>query len=148
MSQTSVPSSQCKMFKYVASLLLLIAHLDLARSRSSFSCSNFTQNYYPVNVLVLVPLPDEDYDPAFDQGYSIIPAVELAAEQINRRTDILPGLDLVPNIKDAGCDKQSKTALESVTLIRELIVTANGTGHGPVGIIGPACSEDSLHIYC
>ena len=130
------------MLKYVASFLLLIAYLDLTRSRSSFSCSDFTREYYPVNVLVLVPLPDRDYDPAFDQGYSIIPAVELAAEQINGRTDILPGLDLVPNIKDTGCDKQSKTALESVTLIRELLVTTNG----PVGIIGPACSEDSIFI--
>jgi hypothetical protein len=41
---------------------------------------------------VLVPLPDDDYDPAFDQGYSIIPAVELATEQINERTDILPAM--------------------------------------------------------
>ena len=130
------------MFKYVASLLLLIAYLDLARSTSSFSCSDFTRKNYPVNVLVLVPLPDEDYDPAFDQGYSIIPAVELAAEQINRRTDILPGLDLVPNIKDTGCDKPSKTALETVGLLWELMYSMNG----PVGIIGPACSEDSIFI--
>ena len=92
--------------------------------------------------MVLVPLSDEGYDPAFDQGYSIIPAVELAAEQINRRTDILPGFDLVLNIKDAGCDNPSKTALETVGILRELIAVISA----PVGIIGPACSEDSIFI--
>ena len=134
------------MLEYLASLLLLLASLrvELANSTSRLSCSGFTriEGYLPVNLLVLVPLPDEDYDPAFDQGYSIIPAVELAAEQINRRTDILPYFNVVPNIIDSGCDKPSKTALETVGLFRELLASRIG----PLGIIGPACSEDSVFI--
>ena len=123
---------------------LLIALFATLVSVESLSCRSVTRikGQFPLNVLVLVPLPDEDYDPAFDQGYSIIPAVELAAEQINRRTDILPGLNLMPNVKDAGCDKPPKTALETVKLLRELLATRNG----PLGVIGPACSEDSMFI--
>ena len=123
---------------------LLIALFATLVSVESLSCRSVTRikGQFPLNVIVLVPLPDEDYDPAFDQGYSIIPAVELAAEQINRRTDILPGLNLMPNIKDAGCDKPPKTALETVELLRELFAYKNG----PLGVIGPACSEDSIFI--
>lgn len=123
---------------------LLIPLFATLVSAESLSCRPVAriQGQFPLNVLVLVPLPDEDFDPAFDQGYSIIPAVELAAEQINRRTDILPGINLMPNVKDAGCDKPSKTALEAVKLLRELLSSMNG----PLGIIGPACSEDSIFI--
>ena len=101
------------MLKYLPNLQLVIASLELADSTSSFSCSGFTriEGHSSLNVIVIVSLPDEDYDPTFDQGYSIIPAVELAAKQINRRADILSNLDLVPKIKDAGCDRPSKTLL-------------------------------------
>ena len=138
------PRSLSKMYGYVACLLMALfgTFVLIVEGLSCRSVTRVEEDYPALNVLVLVPLPDEDYDPAFDQGYSIIPAVELAAEQINRRTDILPGLNFIPNVKDAGCDKPSKTALETVGLIRELLVTRSG----PLGIIGPACSEDSIFI--
>ena len=46
------------------------------------------------------------------------------------------------NVKDSGCDKVSKTAVETVSVLRDLYITR----HGPVAIIGPACSEDSIFI--
>ena len=130
------------------SLLLLLTTFVLV---GSFSCRPRLNNtkYCPnvtgsgiLNFVVFVPLPDEDYDPAFDQGYSIIPAVELAVDQINRRTDILPCNHLILNVKDSGCDKASKTAVETVSVLRDLLFTL----HGPIGIIGPACSEDSIFV--
>ena len=97
---------------------------------------------WTLNVAMFVPLPDKDYDPAFDQGYSIIPAVELAADQINKRTDILPLRHLNVIVQDSGCDKSPKTAIETLRVLRDLRETQNG----PTSIIGPACSEDSIFI--
>ena len=146
MSRVVFKANRCKMHahEYLAgySLLLLFTTLALV---GSFSCriENVTQiKPLSFNVVVFVPLPDADYDPAFDQGYSIIPAVELAVDQINRRTDILPPLHLVVTVKDSGCDKASKTAVETVSVLRDLLFTR----HGPIGFIGPACSEDSIFV--
>ena len=83
-------TAQYKMYAYLASLLLLLSTLVPVET---FSCSpmlNIMKNCNVprefLNFVVFVPLPDEDYDSAFDQGYSIIPAVELAVDQINRGT--------------------------------------------------------------
>ena len=95
-----------------------------------------------LNIVLFVPLPDKDYQPAFDQGHSIIPAVQLAVEQINNRSDIIPGYNLTILLRDSGCDKASKTAVSIVSIFRELLVGRNG----PLGMIGPACSEDSIFV--
>ena len=95
---------------------------------------------WQLNIVVFAPLPDRDYDPAFDQGHSLIPAVHLAVEQINNRTDILPGYCLNVQLRDTGCDKATKTAVSIVSVLRDLYVLQ----HGPVGVIGPACSADSV----
>ena len=134
------------MLGYLSSLLVVSASLILAHS-TSIKCplcefKILRRECYPMNVAVLVPLPDKDCDPAFDQGYSIIPAVELAAEHINGKKDLLTCFKLVLNIKPAGCDKPPKTALSTVRTLREFITPRNF----PQGIIGPACSEDSLFI--
>ena len=99
---------------------------------------------FPLHVLLLVPFPDAIHKPAFDQGGAIVPAVELAAEQINNRSDILPGLRINMNIRDSGCDKVSKTAIEIVKTLRELhrLQKYNTVG----GIIGPICSEESVFV--
>ena len=122
-------------------LLLLLASIDLACCTGCPSCE-YSRICLHLKIAVLVPMPDKDYDPAFDQGLSIIPAVQLAAEQINNTTDLLSSfcLELTPVIRDAGCDKPPKTALAIADILKK---------EGPsrnifTGIIGPACSEDSL----
>ena len=131
-----------EMYKNVA--ILVIALISTFVLVDSFSCrSEVTQvKLYNLNIVIFVPQPDDDFNPAFDKGYSIIPAVEMAIEQINKRTDILPYFHLNLNVKDAGCDKASKTAIETVSVLRDLVKSRNG----PVAIIGPACSEDSVFV--
>ena len=97
---------------------------------------------FPLNIVLLAPLPDRDYLPAFNQGHSIIPAVQLAVEQVNNRSDILPEYYLNLLLRDSGCDKAAKTAVSIVSILRELLVSRNG----PLGIIGPACSADSIFV--
>ena len=100
--------------------------------------------------LVLVPLPDDTHEPAFDEGHSIVPAVQLAVRQINEREDILPAHCVEIEIGDSGCDKVSKTA---VALVRNLFynVTAEDVkafrqDKQIEGIIGPSCSEASVFL--
>ena len=95
-----------------------------------------------LNFIIFVPLPDVNNAPVFDQGHSIIPAVQLAVEQVNNRTDILPFNDINILIRDSGCDKASTTAVSIASVIRDLHVAK----HGPVGFIGPACPEDSTFV--
>lgn len=95
-----------------------------------------------LNFVVFVPLPDVNNAPIFDKGHSIIPAVQLAVEQINNRTDILPYYDINVLVRDSGCDKASTTAIGTVSVIRDLLPGKNG----PLGFIGPACSEDSKFV--
>ena len=125
-------------------LLLLSASLGLAHGTDCPLCDiarlRLLARCYPMNIAVLVPLPDEDYHPAFDQGDSIVPAVELAAEHINGKKDLLPCFKLVPSIKDAGCDKPPKTGLATARVFREFLISRNAIQ----GIIGPACSEASI----
>ena len=99
-------------------LLLLLASVDLACSTGCPSCEIDTIRFNPgatgcfkLKIAVLVPMPDKDYDPAFDRGPSIIPAVQLATEQINNTTGLLSCFELIPVIRDTGCDKPPKTAL-------------------------------------
>ena len=122
-------------------LLLASATVDLACCTGCPSCE-YSSRCFPLKIAVLVPMPDKDYDPAFDRGLSIIPAVQLAAEQINNATDLLSCFELVPVIRDAGCDKPPKTALAIV----DMLENHRSSGNTFTGIIGPACSEDSLFI--
>ena len=126
-------------------LLLLFASVDLAFCTGCPSCELDIIRFFPrgcfeLKIAVLVPMPDKYYDPAFDRGLSIIPAVQLAAEQINNATDLLSCFELIPVIRDAGCDKPPKTALAIADILESHRPTRNAFN----GIIGPACSEDSL----
>ena len=116
--------------------ILLFLYLSTLHVRTAQGARGMS--VWPLNIVVLAPLPDRDYDPAFDQGHSLIPAVQLAVEQINNRTDILPGFYLNIQLRDSGCDKATKTAVSVVSVLRNLLVLRNG----PLGIIGPAKNEE------
>ena len=101
-----------------------------------------------LNLLILVPLPDETYQPAFDKGHSFVPAVQLAVKQINERKDILPEHCLEILVGDSGCDKETKT---TVALLENLFYN-NAEGiqiprdNQVAGIIGPSCSAASTYL--
>ena len=134
------------MRKYISHcLLLLLASVDLACCTGCPSCELDIIRFHPngcyeLKIAVLIPMPDKYYDPVFDRGLSIIPAVQLATEQINNATDLLSCFELIPAIRDAGCDKPPKTALA----IADILESHRSTRNAFNGIVGPACSEDSL----
>ena len=93
--------------------------------------------------LALSPFAADDFeDPDLIAGPAVTPAVRLAVDRINSRTDVLPGITVQLLMGNSGCDIITKTALS---------FTKN-VFHGPVpeanvvGIIGPACSEAATYI--
>ena len=99
---------------------------------------------WPTDILVLAPLLSDDRSAIVGEGHSIVPAVYLAVEQINNRTDLLPHhyfQDVI--VRDTGCvDEPSKTAVNIVSALRDQLLGKQV----PVSIIGPACSEDSIFV--
>ena len=91
-----------------------------------------------LSLLTMLPFPNPipQFDPSWNEGDKILPALYLAVDQINNRTDLLPchRLDLV--VVDGGCDIAATTAISStIGLIGETKV---------VGLVGPGCSSSSL----
>ena len=84
-------------------------------------------------LLTLAPFPDERYDPGFAGGPAIIPAVRLAVEHINNRTDVLDGYTLKPVEADSGCANSANAVINFVRYVYH-------SGRRIVGIVGPACS--------
>ena len=89
-------------------------------------------------LLTLLPYPDlvGNLQPSWDVGPDIVPAIELAVELINNRTDILPHYRLELIHGDSGCQILSRTVVSFVSGV--LSETS------PVGIIGPGCSAATL----
>ena len=85
-------------------------------------------------LLTLAPFRDERYDdPGFAGGPAIIPAVRLALEHINNRTDILDGYTLKPVEADSGCANSANAVINFIRYVYH-------SGRRIVGIVGPACS--------
>ena len=94
-----------------------------------------------IQLLTMLPYPNAipQFNPSWTQGPDILPALFLAEDQINNRTDILPChyLELVP--VDGGCDIAATTATSTaIGLLREEDMTR------VVGVIGPGCSRSAL----
>jgi gamma-aminobutyric acid type B receptor len=131
----------------------VLLQVDIFLTSVQVSAEETNRNASVLHLLVLVPLPasnpDSKFAPAFDKGHSIIPAVQLAVEQINKRKDLLPGHTLQITVGDSGCDKISRTA---AALVENLFYGNTTEGIEALrdkqiaGIVGPSCSEASIFL--
>ena len=89
-----------------------------------------------------IPLRIVGFFPAYDSsiwhgGFYCIPAALLAVEQINNKTDLLPGYELKFEYLDSGgCGRD--------TAVERYLEEIASKPTPPVAIIGPGCSESSL----
>lgn len=96
--------------------------------------SDQPDNQLDVYLLVLAPFSDQHIQPLWDGGHYLVPAVQLAVQEINNRTDLLEGFHLIMIVANSGCDIQLEAR---VSQVEHLIL-------GPkrlIGVVGPACSE-------
>ena len=91
-----------------------------------------------LRLLISLPFPNSvrGFNPSWAEGPGILPAIRLAEEQINNRTDLLPCHKLELVVVDGGCDIAATTAVNTT------IGLFNGTG--VIGMIGPGCSASAL----
>lgn len=135
--------------------ILLVLHVVLLHSRATASSLNELRTDIlnetqvqttgrrnnTLHLLVLLPFPDltGGPQPSWSGGPNVLPAIEMAVEDINRKPDILQNytLDLIKG--DSGCNITDKTATGFVKNV------FYQEGKEPVGIIGPGCSASTLH---
>ena len=118
---------------FVVSILLLHVSLSVAASKN--------QTLY---ILTLLPYPyyeDQQFNPSWSDGPQVSIALELAKEQINNQTAILPDYNIELISGDTGCEYLDR-AYEAIGSK----VYYPGVSVNPVGIIGPGCSTSSLEV--
>ena len=95
-----------------------------------------------LHLLALLPFPDDrpGLVPLWDGGLDIVPALELAKEQINNNSDILEGYELDLVFEDSGCNVSVKAAN---AFIRHIFSEQDKQ---IVGIIGPACAPSTVLV--
>ena len=125
----------------LTSLCLL---LDLVLAVSSQQCpSDGLQR--SLKLLVSLPFPQQEFplfDPSWNEGNRVLPALYLARDQINNRTDLLPCHRLELVTVDGGCDIIPTIAVSTAAgLFRE-----GQTRDQVVGVVGPGCSASALEL--
>ena len=92
--------------------------------------------YFGVMLSYPDPLGRQELAAAFDDGHDIAPAVYLAVEQINNRSDILTEYQIEVIRLDGGCTVTERT----VVGVNELACSCKPI----VGIIGPSCGTSAI----
>ena len=107
---------------------------------NSQQCASESQELQSLRLLVSLPLPNPLplFDPSWNEGDRVLPALYLARDQINNRTDLLPCHKLELISVDGGCDIVGTTAVSTA------VGLFNESGARVVGMVGPGCSASSL----
>ena len=138
----SVLSDRTIVMTKVVRLLLLVLLCTLTVGMRD-SRNESTQKRQPLYILAMVPFPDEEKPewarPNFGAAHSLLPAAQLAVDQINNRSDVLEDYTLKLLVGDSGCNVVTTTYVSQVEhlLYSDKLV---------VGIVGPACSEAALSV--
>ena len=82
-------------------------------------------------------------DPGWRAGPAVIPAVRLAVDRINNRSDVLPGYQVRLLEGNSGCQHGPRSTYSFVSNIFHDGSEIRRSSH-VVGVIGPACTESTL----
>jgi hypothetical protein len=104
---------------------------------------SFEKQQQEIYLLCLLPYhnPDPFFNPSFDQGQNIQPALELARDQINNSSILLKNYTLNLVFAEDGCDILT---ISTVSFVTETFATK---GRGQlIGTLGPACSASAISL--
>ncbi len=118
------------------SLQVLIVGTVLLASTAN---SNSYSKNRTLHIATLLPYPDPLFNPSWSEGPQVSLALELAKEQINNQTTILPDYNIELIHGDTGCEYLDK-AYE--TLFSHVYTSDKAV----VGIVGPGCSSASVAV--
>ena len=123
--------------------LLLLLFLLLLLCTFSTGLNNSSEERQTLYILAMVPFPDPEKPawarPDYDAAHSLLPAAQLAVDQINNRSDVLQDYNLELLEGDSGCEVVTTTYVSQVEQILY-------SGKTVIGIVGPACSEAALSV--
>ena len=123
-------------------LWLHAVHCDVVDGQQRCPSDNLQRS---LRLLVSLPFPRSAFplfDPSWNEGDKVLPALLLARDQINDRTDLLPCHQLELITVDGGCDIIPTIAVSTAAglfrreLTRDLVV----------GVVGPGCSASALEL--
>ena len=124
-------------FLWRARLLVITLYLVAQFERYSSERHEY-RNCTILQLLNVQPYPDDGMFAGFDRGLDLIPAAQLAAEEINNRSDILTESDLqVVDIDSEACGRGT-ISKGLVNLYRELV--SQDPRQCIVGVMGLPCS--------
>lgn len=97
-----------------------------------------------LRLLVLSPYPSTKFHDrvGWHGGPALFPAAQFAADEINKRTDLLPSYKLSVINGDSGCSLEGR-ATETFVREREIALKED---RPIVGIVGPACATAAVEI--
>ena len=127
-------------------------HVDRGpRSAEPGAASCTSRELTKLRLLTVLPYPNNTvpvyFRPSWDQGLNILPAIELAVEQINNRSDILPCHQLELINVDGGCEVAPKISLGIVNNLYGQSDSRRDREHEAIaGVIGPGCSISTLRM--
>lgn len=119
--------------------------LNLVHMVNSQQCPSDVSVQQSLRLLVSLPFPQLAFplfDPSWNEGDKVLPALHLARDQINNRKDLLPCHQLELITVDGGCDIIPTIAVSTAAgLFRE-----GETRDRVVGVVGPGCSASALEL--
>ena len=121
----------CIVMSRICQLLLLSQALGLLSSGSAKANATTTS----LHLLSLLPNAGDSTVPSPDSEPAILPAVKLALEHVNRRSDFLRGFKLDLVSEASGCDAIDEALLGFVRRVLDQ------RGSKIAGIVGPRCSS-------
>ena len=97
--------------------MLPIVVVALLSFNVGFVVSDIDEDHEPLYLLAMASSPDEQVTPGWAVGPVVIPAIRLAVDHINNRSDVLRDYRLKLLEADSGCKVTSTTI---INFIREV----------------------------
>ena len=124
-------------------LLLFLAVVLAAEGTSCPNTTAVTKGTKPLYLLTLLPFPDLGDNAGWDRGLGTVPAARVARDEINNRTDLLPGYHIELIVEDIEACSRNEAGIGLNNLVK---YTVNPPCRPVVAVTGLMCSTHTARI--